>query len=239
MNGGGIPTATPPRPEEVASRLDVVRRRIETAGGDPESVRVVAVTKGFGPAAVAAAVNAGLLDVGENYAQELVGKASAVPPLIPQGASVRWHFLGAVQRNKVRSLAPLVSCWEGVTREVEGEEIARRRPKAEVLVEVDVSGVPGRNGCPPSGVEGLVRSLIDLGLDVQGLMTVAPVDPDMARSSFRTVRELADSLSLPVRSMGMSGDLELAVAEGSTMVRVGHALFGDRPPRPDHSARVA
>lgn len=235
MHGGDIPTAASPRPEDVAARLSVVRRRIESAGGDPASVRVVAVTKGFGPAAVAAAVHAGLLDVGENYAQELVSKASAVPPLLPQGASVRWHFLGAVQRNKVRSLAPLVDCWEGVTRVVEGEEIARRRPKAEVLVEVDVSGVAGRNGCPPLSAAGLVRSLVGLGLDVQGLMTVAPVDPEMARSGFRTVRELADSLGLPVRSMGMSDDLELAVAEGSTTVRVGRALFGDRPPRPDHS----
>jgi len=235
VNGGDILAATSPRPEDVDARLSVVRRRIESAGGDPASVRIVAVTKGFGPAAVAAAIHAGLPDVGENYAQEIIAKAPAVPALLPEGSSVRWHFLGAIQRNKVRSLAPLVCCWEAVARVVEGEEIARRRPEAEVLVEVDVSGSPGRNGCTPPGVPGLVRSLVGLGLDVRGLMTVAPVDPEMARSGFRAVRDLADSLGLPVRSMGMSDDLEIAVAEGSTEVRVGRALFGDRPSRPGRS----
>lgn len=231
MPEGTSAAGTTSRPEAVVARLSAVRRRIESAGGDLAAVRVVAVTKGFGPEAVAAATEAGLSDVGENYAQELVAKAAAVRPSPTERTPLRWHFLGTVQRNKVRSLAPLVDCWQGVARVVEGEEIARRRPGAEVLVEVDVSGAAGRNGCPPVLVADLVRSLAGLGLGVRGLMTVAPLDPEAARRGFRTVRELADRLGLPERSMGMSEDLEAAVAEGSTMVRVGRALFGNRPSR--------
>jgi PLP dependent protein len=210
-----------------------VRHRIEQAGGDPGAVRIVAVTKGFGPAAVSAALAAGLPDVGENYAQELVAKAAALGTRASGGAGggARWHFLGAVQRNKVRVLAPLVSCWQGVAREAEGEAIALRRPGATVLVEVDETGAPGRNGCRPDAVPALVASLRGMDLDVRGLMVVAPVDRVTARDTFRAVRELADRLGLPERSMGMSDDLELGVTEGSTMVRLGRALFGPRPPR--------
>jgi uncharacterized pyridoxal phosphate-containing UPF0001 family protein len=209
--------------------LQRVRERIAASGGDPASVRVVAVTKGFGPDAVLAALGAGLVDVGENYAQELLAKRDALG--VPAGSEVRWHFLGAVQRNKVAALAPVVSCWQGVARAVEGVAIARRRPGAAVLVEVDATGEPGRNGCAPDSVPDLVDELRAAGLDVHGLMTVAPQDRDAARGAFRLVRVLADDLGLAERSMGMSDDLEIAVAEGSTMVRVGRALFGDRPRR--------
>lgn len=226
---GGEPTAGAPSAASVAERLAGVRRRIEAAGGDPRAVRVLAVTKGFGPEAVTAAVGAGLGDVGENYAQELVAKAAALAP--GTAGAVRWHYLGAVQRNKVQSLAPLVDCWDSVARVVEGREIARRRPGAAVLVEVDASGVPGRTGCTAGEVPLLVGELVALGLEVRGLMTVAPRGPG-ARAAFRLVRDLADRLGLPERSMGMTDDLEDAVAEGSTMVRVGRALFGDRPARP-------
>ncbi|MHB1585006.1 MAG: YggS family pyridoxal phosphate enzyme [Acidimicrobiales bacterium] len=210
----------------MAAGLAAARRRIELAGGDLGAVRVVAVTKGFGVEAVEAASAVGLADVGENYAQELLAKHRALPA---EAAGLRWHFLGAVQRNKVRVLAPLVDCWHSVAREVEGVEIARRRPGATVLVELDAAGTPGRNGCRPHDVERLVGALQGLDLVVAGLMTVAPQAPEGARAAFRTLRRLADRLSLPERSMGMSGDLELAVAEGTTMVRLGTALFGRRP----------
>lgn len=212
----------------MATALAAVRRRIESAGGDPATVRVVAVTKGFGAEAVEAALAAGLRDVGENYAQELLAKHRQVHPA---GAAPRWHFLGAVQRNKVRLLAPLVDCWQSVAREAEGEEIARRRPGATVLAQLDTAGAPGRNGCPPGELNGLVEALRGFDLDVAGLMTVAPPEPDAARRAFRTLRRLADRLGLRERSMGMSGDLERAVAEGATMVRLGTALFGPRPVR--------
>lgn len=212
----------------VTEALDGARQRIAAAGATPAAVRVVAVTKGFGPLAVAAARRAGLDDVGENYAQELLGKARA---LGEDGAGLRWHFLGSVQRNKVPQLAPVVSCWQGIARLSEGEAIARRRPGARVLVEVELTGAPGRNGCAAGDVPALVEGLRQLDLDVGGLMTVAPQDPDRARAAFRTVRRLADDLELPERSMGMSGDYPLAVREGATMVRLGRALFGERPPR--------
>jgi hypothetical protein len=209
--------------DEVAARLARVRQRIAQAGGSPDTVRVVAVTKGFGPEAVQAARAAGLTDVGENYASELQAKA-------PGPAGTCWHFLGAVQRNKVRSLAPLVDVWQGVARLVEGERIAQCAPGARVLVQVDYTELPGRNGCAPESVPELVRLLGELDLQVQGLMTVSPPVLSAAETAFRSLSRVADALGLPERSMGMTEDLEAAVAAGSTMVRIGRALFGERPP---------
>jgi hypothetical protein len=215
----------------VAERLDSVRRRIEQAGGDPSAVRVVAVTKGFGPEAVVAARAAGLHDIGENYANELVAKAAAVEGELSVPQPVRWHFLGAIQRNKVARLAPVVGVWQSVSRVEEGARIARYAPGATVLVEVETTGQAGRNGCPPDGVHALVPRLRDAGLDVRGLMTVAAPGPDAADFAFETVRSLADELGLEERSMGMTDDLEAAVRAGTTMVRIGRALFGERPPK--------
>jgi hypothetical protein len=209
--------------DEVAARLATVRERISRAGGDPDRVRVLAVTKGFGSDAVLAARAAGLTDIGENYAAELVTKAPGPP-------GTQWHFLGAVQRNKVSALAPLVDVWQGLARLAEGERIARFAPGARVLIQIDYTGLPGRNGCVPEDVPVLADALSRLDLVVQGLMTVAPPDPSAAEAAFGSLGRLADALDLPERSMGMSGDLEAAVAAGSTMVRVGRALFGERPP---------
>jgi hypothetical protein len=199
---------------DVVAGLGRVRARIVDAGGDLDRVEIVAVTKGHGPEAVRAAAAVGLADVGENYAQELVAKAEAV-----DDPRLRWHFIGRLQRNKVRQVSHLVRCWQSVDRLAVGEEIARRSPGAAVLVEVGLTDDPVRAGARPGLVPGLVDALRDLGLDVQGLMAVGPQGP------------LADQLGLRTRSIGMSDDLELAVAEGSTMVRVGSALFGPRPPR--------
>jgi hypothetical protein len=202
-----------------------VRERITHAGGDVDRVHVIGVTKGFGPEAVQAARAAGLDALGENYAAELVAKASAAP------AGTQWHFLGAVQRNKVAQLAPLVGVWESVAREEEGARIARFAPGAAVLVQVDTTGLPGRNGCTPGDTPDLVARLRDHGLDVRGLMTVAAPGAESARAAFAAVADLADNLGLEERSMGMTEDLEMAVEAGSTSVRVGRALFGERPSR--------
>lgn len=220
----------------LAEALGRVRDRIDGAAADPGAVRLVAVTKGFPAAAAAAARAAGVDDLGENYADELVGKAEALSAASRATAGTgdsapRWHYLGAVQRNKVPRLAPVVTCWQGLRRVAEGEAIARRSPGATVLVQVDVAGLPGRGGCPPHEIPELVGRLRDLDLDVAGLMAVGPPGPpEAARDGFRTVRSLADRLGLRERSMGMTDDLEVAVEEGSTMVRVGRALFGTRPP---------
>lgn len=222
---------------EVADRLDRVRSRIRQAGGDLARVRVVAVTKGFGVDAVRASLACGIEEVGENYADELLAKATAIAEE-PGGQVPRWHFLGAIQRNKVARLAPVVACWETVSRVEEGIALLRRAPGSEVLVQVDASGLPGHNGCPPEGVGLLVAQLRGEGLDVRGLMTVGVAGSgDRTKAVFRAVAAMADDLGLPERSMGMSDDLELAVAAGATMVRLGRALFGPRPagtagPRP-------
>jgi len=169
------------------------------------------VTKGFGVDAVLAALGAGLHDVGENYAAELLAKAEALesdPAAAGGGAGARavWHFLGAVQRNKVADLAQRVGLWQSVSREAEGARVARFRPGAAVLVQVDATELPRRNGCPPSEVAGLVGRLRDdHGLEVRGLMTVAAPGREGADAAFGMVARLA------------------------TMVRLGRALFGDRP----------
>lgn len=210
--------------DAVAENLARVRERIERAGGDPARVKVVAVTKGFGPEAAAAAQAAGLDDVGENYAQELMAKAKA-------GGTARWHMLGHVQRNKVKALAPLVDVWQSVDRPELVRALAAHRPGASIFVQVNVTEDPGRNGCDWEDAPMLVEQAVAVGLDVRGLMAVGPRrDPTTA---FRRLVSLADELGLEERSIGMSADLDLAVAEGSTMVRVGTALFGPRPDRLD------
>ena len=223
MNAAPVTSA-----DEVAERLARVRDRIAAAGGD-ERVRILAVTKGFGPEAVRASVAAGLPDVGENYAQELAAKAEEVAADRP---GPRWHFIGRLQRNKVKLVAPDVAVWQSVDRLAVGEEIARRAHEATVFVQVAVTDEAGKGGCPPAEVPVLVGGLGRLGLDVRGLMAVGATGPaEEARPGFRRLRRLADDLGLAEVSMGMSGDLEVAVEEGSTMVRIGTALFGPRPVR--------
>jgi pyridoxal phosphate enzyme (YggS family) len=210
---------------DLSRRLDDVRARIRNAGRDPDAVSVVAVTKGFGVDVAAAAVAAGLVDVGENYAQELLAKAAAV-------AGARWHFVGSVQRNKVKALAPVVHLWHGIDRPPIADAIVRHAPGAAVLVQVNVSGEPAKAGCEWADVEDLVAHAAGLGLDVRGLMAVGPTGPpEAARTGFRRLRATADRLGLRECSMGMSADLEVAVEEGATIVRVGTALFGPRPAR--------
>ncbi|MGH9205777.1 MAG: YggS family pyridoxal phosphate enzyme [Acidimicrobiales bacterium] len=212
---------------QVEERLRGVRARIVAADGGVDLPRIVAVTKGFGGAAVAAAMAVGLSDLGENYAAELAAKAHDASA---QGLEPRWHFLGNIQRNKVATLARWVRTWEGVARAAEGIEIARHAPGAAVLVQVNTAGDPRRNGCLPDEAPALVSQLRGLGLVVQGLMTVAPLGgPEVARTSFRRLAGLRDQIGLDELSMGMTEDLEVAVREGATIIRVGRALFGPRP----------
>jgi pyridoxal phosphate enzyme (YggS family) len=209
----------------VSDGLARVRDRVASAGGDPEGIRVVAVAKGQGIARIAEAVAAGLVDIGESYAQELVAKAEDVAA----PTAVRWHFIGGLQRNKVRLVAPFVRLWQSVDRLSVAGEIARHAPGAAVLVQVNVTGSARQGGCPPERVGAVIDGCRDLGLDVRGLMAIGPQGSAIdVRAAFATVRELADRWTLPERSMGMSGDLEAAVAEGSTMLRIGTDLFGAR-----------
>jgi pyridoxal phosphate enzyme (YggS family) len=212
-----------PGGREVAVNVAEVRARIAAAaargGRDPTDVTLVAATKTVAVARVQAAVDAGVVDLGENRAQELLGKTDV------RGA--RWHFLGRLQRNKVRQLAPWVACWQSVDRRELGDEIARRAPGARVLVEVNLAEEPQKGGCTPAALGPLVDHVRGAGLDVTGLMTVPPQGED-PRPWFARLRELATSFELTELSMGMTDDYEIAVEEGATMVRVGRALFGSR-----------
>ena len=140
-----------------------------------------------------------------------------------------WHCIGRLQRNKVRTIAPLVELWQSVDRLSLAAEIARHAPGAAVLVQVNVSGAEQQGGVAPTQAPAVVEGCRDLGLEVRGLMAIGANGPaEAARPGFRALRELADRLDLPERSMGMSADLEVAVQEGATLVRVGSALFGPR-----------
>lgn len=231
MNGQVVPPAG--LVDAIAQRAEGLRRRIRERTDRP--VRIVCVTKGHPAEVAAAALAAGLPDLGENYAQELVGKAAALG-----GASgvpaPEWHMIGQLQRNKVRSLVPWVAWWHTVDRASLVDEVGRRAPGARVLVQVDLAGAAGRGGCEPAATPGLVERARAAGLDVVGLMGVAPAGgAELARPGFRRLVEMADDLGLPERSIGMSGDLDVAVEEGATTVRVGSALVGPRPVPPASS----
>ena len=195
------------------------------AGRDPGEVTLVAATKTVDAERIAAALSAGVVDLGENRAQELLEKA---PVLVEHTVVPCWHFLGALQRNKVRSLAPWVDVWESVDRLSLGEELAKRAPGARVLVEVNVGEEPQKAGCPPLETAALVEALRALGLAVEGLMTVPPHGDD-PKWWFARLRVLSEAVEAPVLSMGMTDDFEAAIEEGATIVRVGRALFGPRP----------
>jgi pyridoxal phosphate enzyme (YggS family) len=215
--------------EEVRARLIGLRARIDGVERRwTHHVAVVGVTKGFGADAVAAAVAAGCDAIGENYAQELLDKRAAIAQLEPEV-----HFIGRLQRNKVRQLVGIVDVWCSLDRASVIDEVAKRAPRSRVLIQVDTTGDPGKGGCDVGETAALVDRAIEHGLDVRGLMTVGPTegDSEAARPGFRRVRALVDQLGLAECSMGMSGDLFVAVEEGSTEVRVGTALFGSRPPR--------
>jgi pyridoxal phosphate enzyme (YggS family) len=213
---------------DLTTRLAEVRERIahaaREAGRDPDDVQLVAVSKEANVAAVRDAIAAGQRDFGENRAQELAAKAEALADGGP-----RWHFIGRLQRNKVRHIAPAVTLWQSVDRGELGELIARHAPGARVLVQVHFGEELTKGGCDPAAAAALADRLTGLGLAVEGLMTVPPHHED-PRPYFATLRDLAARIGLRTLSMGMSGDYEAAIGEGATLVRVGTAVFGARTP---------
>ena len=210
----------------VSEAVASLRKRITASGG--VDVAIVGVTKTFGPDAWRFAQVAGCDAVGENYAQEVVAKAAEVV----MADRLPVHFIGQLQSNKIKQLVGIVDVWQSVDRLSLLSEIAKRSAQsAHVFLQVNVTGEDGKGGCLPAEVGGLSRAAQDLGIDVVGLMTVGPTngDPVVTRSAFRSLRALVNEHGLEQCSMGMTGDLEIAIEEGSTMVRVGSALFGDRP----------
>ncbi|MGC2484619.1 MAG: alanine racemase [Acidimicrobiales bacterium] len=207
--------------ERIGANLASVRSRIAATGRDVNSVRVVAVTKTFSRDEVLAAYEVGLRDFGENYVDELCAKRDAAPEGV-------WHFLGALQSNKIARATQCASILSGVSRERELTKLAALLSTASLDIQVDFTRRAQRNGASPSAVPDLVSRARELNLKVRGLMVVAPLEADLAREAFRRTVELAEELGLVERSMGMSEDLEMACELGTTEVRVGRALFGPR-----------
>jgi PLP dependent protein len=204
----------------------VVSLREHIAGAaSGRSVEIVGVTKGFGSDAITAALSAGLTMIGENYAKELLAKVATLErrPTI--------HFIGRLQSNKVRQLVDVVDVWESIDRPSLLDEVARRRPGGNVLIQINTTGEPTKGGCPPAQVEVLAEQAHSLDLNLNGVMTVGPTDGDPRGTvrAFQLARRFADELGLPTCSMGMSEDLDIALASGTTRVRLGSALFGPRP----------
>jgi pyridoxal phosphate enzyme (YggS family) len=216
----------------VHERIDAAAQR---ADRDPAGVRLVAVTKGVEAARIKAAAAAGVTDIGENRVQEASAKHDAVT------RGLVWHLIGHLQTNKAQRAAPLFDAVHSVDSERVARALALHRPPETeplaLLLEVELTGLPGRYGVGEAGAQALMRQVMGLpAVHLIGLMTIAPPvdDPAEAREYFSRLRGLRDRLQdacgwpLPELSMGMSGDYQVAIEEGASMVRVGRALFGAR-----------
>lgn len=214
----------------IADRVGEVTSRIvaaaQSAGRDPTTVKLIAATKSATIDQIKEVIQLGVTNLGENRAQELLAKA----PELLGAPGPSWHFIGALQRNKVKALSPWIDLWQSVDRIELGTTLAKTVPQARILVEVNLADEPGKAGCNPNMVPGLIDELRQLGLTVEGLMAIPPAQSDPVRH-FATLRTLAESLDLSELSMGMSDDFERAISEGATMIRVGRGLFGERPQR--------
>jgi pyridoxal phosphate enzyme (YggS family) len=211
--------------EGVEKRLALVRERIARFR-NPDEIVIVAVTKGFGAETCRAALAAGLSALGENRVHEAKLKMDAVP-------EAEWHLIGHLQTNKVRQAAGRFALIHSVDSVRLGAEIAKVEPQQAVLLEVNVAREAQKHGFDPDQAQEAITALSSL-VELRGLMGMGPSQGDPA-SAFRELRQIRDDAeqrlgkSLPVLSMGMSGDFEVAVREGSTMLRLGQALFGPRP----------
>ena len=221
----------------VSERLEDVRARIDAAtiacGRERGSVRLVAVSKTKPPEAVREAYAAGQRDFGESYAQELADKAVALADL----ADLRWHFIGHLQSNKAKVVAKHAHVVHAVDGASLAKELAKRAAKdgrsLDALVEVKLSHEPTKHGVRPEELEEVLAAIErETALRLRGLMTLPPDDEAATRSAFSTLASLrglhGGPSRLPELSMGMTGDLEIAIESGATMVRVGTAIFGAR-----------
>lgn len=215
------------RGDEIAHAIRRVRGYLDELGG--VNVRIVAVAKGFPWSDVRVAMASGATMIGENYAQEILAKYSSVPV----EERPKLHFIGRLQSNKIQQLAPFVTTWQTVDRERLVDDIARRVPGSEIMVQINLTGEADKGGCDPGDLEGLVDRARRQDLKVVGLMVVGPTngDRDLTRRVFVEAARRRADLGLEELSMGMSGDIDLAVEAGSTMVRVGSMVFGSRPPK--------
>lgn len=223
----------------IASRLQAVRDRIDAAakqaGRASREVSLVAVSKTFPPATIAEAHAAGQIAFGENYVQEAVDKIQAL-----SGFPLEWHFVGPIQSNKTRPIAEHFQWVHSVDRAKIAERLSAARrenlPPLQVCLQVNVSGEDSKSGTRPEEVYALAQIVSRLPrVSLRGLMAIPePTSvPRLQRGAFRMLREIRDDISrrgipMDTLSMGMSDDLEAAIAEGATMVRIGRAIFGER-----------
>ena len=229
--------------QSVAARLAAVRERIAAAardaGRDPAEIRLVGVSKRQPETAIRAALDAGLADLGENFVQEAIAKMDALG-YAPGAGPAAWHFIGALQSNKTAAVAARFDWVQSVDRLKLAERLSRQRPAAlaplNVCIQVHIGAEDSKSGAPLATAGDLARRVAALPqLRLRGLMAVPPPETDPARQR-AWCRQLAalyfalqqEGLALDTLSMGMSDDLEAAVAEGATMVRIGTAIFGPR-----------
>jgi pyridoxal phosphate enzyme (YggS family) len=235
-----------PYPARLATQLAALRRRIDAAatasGRAPETITLLAVSKGHPPAALFAARDLGLTDFGENYLDEALPKIVA---LGREGPTPCWHFIGRLQANKTRPVATHFDWVHGVDRLRIAERLSAHRghfqPPLNVCVQVNVAGESSKAGVAPEQCATLLEAVAALPrLRLRGLMCMLPYEAGAAEQAqgFGTLRRLFErarraGLPLDTLSMGMSADLEAAIEQGSTLLRIGTALFGPRPDRPD------
>jgi hypothetical protein len=221
----------------IAARLQAVKRRIsEALQGDTRQVRLVAVSKLQSVEAIREAFAAGQRAFGENYVQEALAKMAAL-----SGLPIEWHYIGAMQGNKARAIAENFDWVHGIDRLKIAEALSRGRPAGraplDVCLQVNISNEATKGGVPPAGAAALADAVAPLaGLRLRGLMGMASPGDDIARQrrEFALLRETLALLrarghEVDTLSMGMTHDLEAAIAEGATMVRIGTAIFGERP----------
>ena len=227
----------------IEEKLQAVRRAIAQAASDArrpaDSVTLLAVSKTFGADAVLAAAAAGQTAFGENYLQEALDKIAAVRLALPQ-ASLAWHFIGPIQSNKTRPIAEHFDWVHTVEREKIAARLSEQRPEGmpdiNICLQVNISGEESKSGVAPDDLPALAHAVAKLPrLRLRGLMAIPEPqsEPALQRAAFAQLRELyeqlrAEGLPLDTLSMGMSADLQAAVLEGATIVRVGSAIFGAR-----------
>lgn len=241
-----FPAAGPSRPRimsSIAKNLQYVQHQIaagaERAGRAPSSVQLLAVSKTFGPEAVLEAVQAGQQAFGENYLQEALEKIAALNTMAP-ASRLQWHFIGPIQSNKTRPIAEHFDWVHSVEREKIARRLSEQRPPElgplNICLQVNISGEASKSGLAPQELPAVAAEVARLpNIRLRGLMAIPEPtdDPARQRAAFAAVRALyqalcADGLALDTLSMGMSADLEAAVAEGATIVRIGSAIFGAR-----------
>lgn len=230
-------------PENIAKVRTRIRAAAQAAGRDPQAVCLLAVSKTKPAAALREAFACGQQDFGENYLQEALAKQAELADL-----ALVWHFIGPIQSNKTRALAEHFAWVHSVDRLKIAERLSAQRPAhlpaLNICLQVNVSGEASKSGCAPEELPALATAVAALpGLRLRGLMAIPEPTDDRAaqHAAFARLRQLRDSLPMPLDtlSMGMSDDLEAAIAEGATWVRIGSALFGARDypsPTPPHTA---